>query len=456
MKGMTIENIAKACGGELVGCCDMHGVEINSVVTDSRQVKPGCLFAAIPGEKVDGHDFIDSAYKNGAFCCISERRLEKACGIYILVKSTVAALRDIAEYYRSQLTIPIIGITGSVGKTTAKEMVAAVLSQKYKVLKTAKNENNNLGVPLTILKIQPEHEVAVVEMGISHFGEMADMAAVAKPSYALYTVIGYSHLEFLGDREGVLRAKTELLPYMQEGGKLFVNGDDDLLSALDCGKEKIAFGLGEDCAVRAEDIHTLPEGSMGCTVISGERRFDVEIPAFGAHMIYAALEGAAVGIELGLSDSEIAAGIASYETVGFRALVEKTDDITIFNDCYNSNPNSAASALMSLSALPGRHVAILGDMLELGDKSAELHRDLGELAAESGAELIIACGTLAEDIYRGAREHDKTPGTWFFPNKNELFAALPYLIKKGDAVLVKASRGMRFEEIVEALKQIKP
>ncbi len=454
MKGMTIEKIAKACGGVMIGCCDMYGVGVSSVVTDSRQVRSGSLFIALQGENSDGHDYIDSAFENGAFCCVSERELDNPKGIYILVDSTYDAIGKIASYYRSCLDIPVIGITGSVGKTTAKEMIASVLSQRYNVLKTEKNNNNNLGVPLTILRIQPEHEVAVVEMGISHFGEMADMAAIARPDMALFTVIGYSHLESLGDRDGVMRAKTEMLEYMPADGKLFLNGDDDKLANLECRQQRITYGLDCSCDFYAQDIHLLDNAGMGCTIFCRGRGIDdVEIPAFGAHMVYAALEGAAVGAEFGLTDDEIRAGIAAYETVGYRSLLEKTDGLTIINDCYNSNPNSVTSALMSLSTLPGRHICILGDMLELGEMSQQLHRQVGEYAAHSGADVIIACGKLAEDIYKGARESGKQTDTWYFPDKESLYSVLPGLISAGDAILVKASRGMRFEDVVKAIKE---
>lgn len=448
---MTVENITKACGGELVGVCDA-GVEINAVTTDSRQVKPGSIFIALKGENSDGHDYIGSAFEKGALCCVSEKRLENPAGAYILVESTYRALERIAAFYRSQLTIPVIGITGSVGKTTAKEMIAAVLSARYRVLKTEKNNNNNLGVPLTLLNIMPEHEAAVVEMGISHFGEMDDMAEIAKPDMAVFTLIGDSHLEYLGDRPGVLRAKGEMLKHMKPGSPLFINGDDELLKKLDCAQRKISFGLGEDCDCRAENVRKLSSDAMGCTIVSGERRFDVEIPAFGAHMVYAALEGAAVGIELGLSDGEIAAGIAAYETVGLRMKVERTDSLTILNDCYNSNPNSAKSALMSLSTLSGRRVCILGDMLELGENSPELHRELGREAARLGTEYIIACGELSREIYNGACEKGASDRAFYFPDKDALLEKLPSLLRKDDAVLVKASHGMHFEILSDALR----
>lgn len=456
MKGMTIGKIAAACGGKVIGEVTRPETEVSAVVADSRSAGPDCLFIALRGENSDGHRYIPQAFEKGALCCVSEQRIENAGGPYILVDSTYDAVEKIAGYYRTQLSIPIIGITGSVGKTTAKEMVAAVLSQRFNVLKTEKNNNNNLGVPLTLLRIQPEHEAAVVEMGISHFGEMDAMAKTAAPDMALFTVIGYSHLEFLGDRDGVLRAKTEMLAHMKPDARLFINGDDDKLEGLDCTQKKFSFGLDKAADCYAEDIHLLDGCGMGCDIVCGERRISVDIPAFGAHMIYAALEGAAVGMEFGLTDEEIKAGIAAYETVGYRSLLENADGITIINDCYNSNPNSAASALMSLSALPGRHVCILGDMLELGEMSQQLHREIGEYAAHSGADVVIACGTLAQDIYKGARESGCQMGAWYFPDKTSLFSVLSSLVKSGDAILVKASRGMRFEEIVEELKALAP
>ncbi|MBQ9733732.1 MAG: Hsp70 family protein [Clostridia bacterium] len=305
MRGLSLENIIAACHGDYFGPLEILRCEVTSVITDSRKAENGCLFAAIAGERVDGHDFIPAVMAAGALCCIGEKLPEKSIRPFIRVRDTVEALQMIAEFYRTRFDIPVIGITGSVGKTTAKEMVAAVLSRHYNVHKTAGNFNNDLGVPLTVFGLREEHTAAVIEMGISHFGDMSRLTRIVKPDYGLFTNIGHAHLEFLGDRAGVLKAKGEMLECLSRKGKIFCCGDDDMLAAADFGREKISYGLGENCLVRAENVRTEPDGSTVCTVVGMGRRFDVCINAYGEHMVAAALAGAAVGMELGLSDEEI-------------------------------------------------------------------------------------------------------------------------------------------------------
>lgn len=452
MKNMTISELAAACGGDICGPVPAGG--ITAVVTDSRKIVPGCLFAAIRGARVDGNDFINQALAAGALCALAERLGadgEAPAGCVVLVPDTTAALQKIAGAYRARFEIPVAGVTGSVGKTTAKEMAAAVLSQKYSVHKTAGNYNNDLGVPLTLFGLEETHGAAVVELGVSHPGDMARIAAIARPTCALYTVIGDAHLEFLKNREGVLREKSVLNDYLPEDGFVVCNGDDPLLAAMECVQRKITYGLGSACDVRAERVGTLPSGGTRCTIAAGERRFTVEIGAFGEHMVPAALAAAALGIEFGLSDAEIAAGIADFVPMPGRARLfqNKTARLTIIDDSYNANPSSVASALRSLSAMPGQRTAILGDMLELGGRSAALHRETGALARACGVSLVLTTGGEAKYIAEGAGDI----GT-HFPDKAELIEKLPALLKSGGAVLVKASRGARFEEIVEALKEM--
>ena len=446
VKGMTLERAAAVCGGRLVGAAEPER-ELGQLVIDSRAVQPGDLFAAFKGEKADGHDYIAAAFARGAACCLAERIPEGETRPLILTDDVQRSIERIAAAHRESLSIPVVGVTGSVGKTSAKEMIAAVLSQRLRVLKTEGNFNNQIGVPMTVSRIAPEHEAAVVEMGISGFGEMRALAGIARPTMAVYTVIGYAHLEFLRDLDGVLRAKTEMLELLPEDAPVIVNGDDEKLRGLKCRRRLIRFGLGEDCEVRAEKLRLLPDGGSACEIVSGERCIPVTIPAFGRHMVYAALAGAAVGLELGLTDGEIAAGVAAYRTVGRRAAVTDTGYLTLIDDCYNANPDSSRSGVDSLLQLPGRHVCIFGDMLELGENSRELHRELGRYAAEKGAALVIGCGELTEETCRAA-------GGVHFADREALIAALPALLRKGDAVLVKASRGMRFEEISEAVKQL--
>ena len=305
MRGLSLENIISACRGDYYGDISLLRTEVTAVISDSRKAQPGCLFAAIAGERVDGHDFIPAVMEAGALCCIGEHVPDKSCRPFIRVRDTLEALQLIAEFYRTRFDIPFIGITGSVGKTTAKEMVAAVLSRKFNVLKTAGNFNNDLGVPLTIFGLGEEHTAAVVEMGISHFGDMSRLTKIVKPDYGLFTNIGHAHLEYLGDRAGVLKAKGEMMECLAHKGKVFVCGDDDMLASAYFGREKISYGLGEGCLVRAENIRTEADGSTVCTICGFGHSFEARINAFGEHMVSAALAGAAVGMELGLSEEEL-------------------------------------------------------------------------------------------------------------------------------------------------------
>ena len=446
MRNMTLAQSAAACGGKLCGRYDENS-PLRRIVIDSRAVEPGDLFAAYKGERVDGHDYIAAAFDKGAACCVAQRIPEGETRPILLVEDVQRALEQIAEAYRTTLSLPIVGITGSVGKTSAKEMIASVLEQRFRVLKTDKNLNNQIGVPMTVSRIEPEHQAAVVEMGISGFGEMRLLSRIVRPTVAVFTVIGHAHLEFLHDRQGVFRAKTEMLEYMDEEGVVLVNGDDDLLRQLSCKQKLYRFGLGEGNEIRAVDVCLDESGRTSCRICHDGRSFPVRIPAYGQHMVYAALEGAAVGLVLGLTEEEIAAGIACYETVGRRSVVTDTGKITLVDDSYNANPDSVKCGVDSLLRLPGRHVCILGDMLELGEEEEAMHRDVGAYAASRGVDLVLSSGTLGAAIAEGAGE----AGRWF-ASVEELIAALPELIREGDRVLVKASRGMRFERIAEALK----
>ena len=448
MKNMTLLRAAQACGGRLCGAFD-ENTELGAVVIDSRALQPGDLFVAYKGERVDGHDYIAAAFDRGAACCLAQRIPEGESRPILLVEDVQNALERIAADYRAGLDLPLVGITGSVGKTSAKEMIAAVLEQRFRVLKTDKNLNNQIGVPMTISRITPAHQVAVVEMGISGFGEMRLLARIARPTIAVFTMIGHAHLEFLHDRAGVFRAKTEMLEEMDENAVVLVNGDDDLLQKLSCRQRLLRFGLGENCQIRALDVRPDGEGGTACTIRFGAREIPVRIPAFGQHMVYAALEGAAVGLVLGLGDEEIAAGIAAYETVGRRAAVTETGKLTLIDDSYNANPDSVKCGVDSLLQLPGRHVCILGDMLELGEREKEMHRDLGAYAARRGVDLLLCSGPLSKEFAAGAGER----GRWF-ETREELIEQLPQWIRPGDRVLVKASRGSRFEEVAEALKRL--
>lgn len=448
MKNFTVANAAKACGAEIYGNVHEDAL-IGEIIIDSRLVKPGDIFVAYKGERVDGHDYIATAFDKGAVCCLAQRVPEGVDGCVLVVDDVQSALEEIAAAYREYIDIPIVGITGSVGKTTAKEMISAVLSRRFSVLKTDKNLNNQIGVPMTLSRIGEQHQAAVVEMGISGFGEMTVLAKMVRPTVAVFTYIGHAHLEFLHDLEGVFRAKTEMLSFVAEDGVVVVNGDDALLNRVNCPQRVIRYGMGEHCDVRSENVSVRNDGTIDCEIVFDTLRLPVHIPSYGQHMVYAALEGAAVGIAMGLSADEIKEGIAEYKTVGRRGAVTDTGKILLVDDCYNSNPDSLKCAMDSLTLLPGRHVCVLSDMLEQGENAAQIHRDAGLYAAGKGVELLVAYGPLSAHSCEAMGERGV-----HFETKQQLLEALPGLIREGDSVLVKASLGMHLEDASELLKTL--
>ena len=447
MKKFTLAEIAASCGGKYVGEEALKNTAITSVERDSRAVKDGSLFLAIKGERVDGHDFIEKCYDSGALCAICEKAPENLKKPYILVDSTLNAVKDIAKAYREKFDIPVVGVSGSVGKTSTKEMLYAVLSQRFKTHKTQGNLNNELGVPLTILSMPEEAQAAVIEMGISDFGEMTRLSRVAQPTICVLTIIGCCHLENLGDRDGVMKAKTEMFKYARDGAEFILNGDDDKLSTITDvnGKKPVFFGIDSKNDYYAEDIENNGEGGVSCKLCFGDTKLDVIIPAIGTYMVSNALAAAAAGKLLGLSDKQIKNGVEAYKTVGSRANVINNGKIRIIDDCYNANPTSVKASLETLKNFRGRTVAVLGDMKELGTDELQLHFDTGAYAKQIGIDVVLAAGPLAKSLADGA------DGKWY-ETKEELIKALPEIIKEGDTVLVKASHSMQFEKIVEFLK----
>lgn len=447
MKPFTLEEVVASCGGQYFGDEALKKVCITSVERDSRQIKPGSLFLAIPGTKVDGHDFIAQCYADGAICAICEKAPENAEKPYILVPSTLQAVKKIAKAYREKFDIPVIGVSGSVGKTSTKEMLYAVISQKYKTHKTQGNLNNELGVPLTLLSMPADTEAAVIEMGISGFGEMTRLSEMVQPTICVLTIIGSCHLEQLGDRDGVCRAKTEMFTHARENAEYILNGDDDKLNQITAvnGKKPIFFGLMAENRYHAHNIKNSGEDGVSCTLSFDGKELDVVIPAIGTYMVSNALAAVAAGRLLGLSDEQLINGVQAYKTVGSRANVIKTGKIRIIDDCYNANPTSVKASIDTLKNFSGRKVAILGDMKELGKDELKLHFETGKYAKAQGIDLIIGVGPLALELAKGAE------GLWF-ASIDELDADINSLIKNKDTVLVKASHSMQFEKIVESLK----
>lgn len=449
MKPFTLSEIAASCGGTLVCGDEYKNAEVTSVTHDSRKIREGSLFVAIKGERADGHSFISACRKSGALCALCQEAPKGVDTPYILVPSTTEAIKDIAKAYREKFDIPVVGVSGSVGKTSTKEMLFSVLSQKYKTHKTMGNLNNELGVPLTLLDMPEDAEAAVIEMGISGFGEMTRLSRMVQPTVCVLTVIGNCHLENLGDRDGVLRAKTEMFINASENADFVLNGDDDKLSSIKevNGKKPVFYGLGGGAEYYAENIKNNGENGVSCRLCFDGRGIDVVIPAIGSYMVSNALAAVAVGRLLGLDDAQLARGVESYKTVGSRANVINTGKIRIIDDCYNANPNSVRASIDTLKNFDGRKVAVLGDMKELGKNELALHRETGSYAKDAGVDLIICAGPLAKELASAA------DGIWF-ETVDSLIGELGGLIKQGDTVLVKASHSMKFEQITEALKKI--
>ncbi|HJA92213.1 MAG TPA: UDP-N-acetylmuramoyl-tripeptide--D-alanyl-D-alanine ligase [Candidatus Eisenbergiella merdipullorum] len=496
MKNMTLENLAWACVGKLVWDGPLPQEEAESVVIDSRKAQKGSVFIAVKGERVDGHRFIPDVFEKGALGVICEELSEKPAGPCILVKDSLKALRDIAAFYREQLPVKVVGITGSVGKTSTKEFIAAVLSQKYRVHKTQGNYNNEIGVPLTVLSMPEDAEAAVLEMGINHFGEMHRLSRIAQPDICVMTNIGQCHLEFLGSREGILKAKSEMFDYMKEDGCVILNGDDDMLSAITQvkGKKPLFYGIPTGPAADmdggcGEDgepgMHGRAPGSAGKYDVYAEKirmkgllgseavfvhdgeKFPVRIPLPGEHMVYNALAAAAVGFQLGLTEEEIAEGIASTQGVNGRSRIVQAGEWVLIDDCYNANPVSMEAAIDLLlqakeNGSDSRTVAVLGDMFELGEEEKKLHERVGRCCVEKGADCLICAGTLSHAMYEGALDAAKETGSrpsggiHYFPDRQELLAGIPDLLMPGDTILVKASHGMGFEEVVKLLLTKQP
>ncbi len=455
MKEMSLIQIARACRGTYVGGEDRKNQEVSGVVIDSRLAAPGYLFAAVKGARVDGHSFIPTVFAKGAAAVLCEQLPEHPAGPCILVDSTLEAIKRLAEYYRSTLTIPVVGISGSVGKTSTKEMIAFILSQRYQVLKTEGNFNNEIGLPLTIFRIREEHEAAVLEMGISDFEEMTRLARMARPTICVLTNIGLCHLENLKDRDGILKAKTEMFDQAQPGAQIIVNGDDDKLITLKDTRSPrpVFFGLNPELDLYAENIVELGLAGTRCTFVTKAGSFEAQIPIPGRHMVYNALAGTAVGLSLGLTTDEIRAGIESLTPVSGRNNLIHTDKWDILDDCYNANPVSMAASLDVLSCALGRKVAILGDMGELGENEKLLHYNVGCHAADAGIDAVFLVGELSRETARGIEAKNPSMTCRHFDTKEELLKSLSLLLMKGDSILVKASHFMEFPEIVEWLKE---
>ena len=466
MRGMTLRAMAKACNGKYYGSEANLDKEVTDITTDSRKVVKDGLFIAICGERTDGHKYIDGCFEAGALCVISEKELPEQENSYIKVKSSLQALKDLALLYRYTLDIKFVGITGSVGKTSTKETISYVLEEKYKVLKTEGNFNNEIGLPLTVFRLRDDDEIAVLEMGISDFGEMERLSQIAQPDIGVITNIGLCHLENLKTRDGILKAKTEMFHNLKPDGTAILNGDDDKLITIDevNNKRPVIFGISYKDDVYASDIKNLGlDGTSfvinGLKCADGDRAFEVTVPVPGHHMIYNALAAACVGAQLGLSSIQIRDGISKLKTIAGRNNIIKTDNYTIIDDCYNATPVSMKASVDVVDMALGRKVCILGSMFELGDNEKNLHYDVGQYVGTKSIDVLITIGDLARHIAMGAADYRETHYESYdcsihsYDTIEEFENEAGQLLKKGDNILVKASHGMHFSNIVDMLSK---
>lgn len=450
---LCLREIAENIGGRLFG----EDIVINSISRDSRDIGENCLYVPLKGDKFDGHDFIQMACAEGAVAILTEKE-----GIYpvpyILVKDTRLALGDIARYYIKSLeNLKVVAITGSVGKTTTKDIVASVLSRKFKTVKTQGNYNNDIGVPLTIFNIERDTEVAVIEMGMNHFDEIDYLSSIALPDIAIITNIGVSHIENLGSRDGILKAKCEVFNHMSEDSLKILNGDDDKLVTIARKYKNLCYcSMNEFAEVYASDVVEKGLNGISCVIHLDDNSVlvEVDIPIPGKHMVKNALFAAAVGRSLGLSAEEIKSGIECFHPTAMRMDIIEDEKYTIINDAYNANPQSMKAAIDVLISCKGVSCCILGDMFELGENSPKYHAEVGRYALSKGVDYLICIGDMCENMYEAAIAIGGGEVS-YFKTIDEFFSAMERVLPKNANILVKASRGMHFEKVIDRLRSVK-
>lgn len=449
MKKLMLQQLAQWCGGRVVPVG--ADCEISAIQQDSRDIRYGDLFVALAGEHFDGHNFVKQAGETGAAAALVDH--ETGNGIpEIVVKDTLIAYGDIARKYLESLQIPVVAITGSVGKTTTKEMIFGVLAGKYRVSKTQGNHNNNLGLPITIMEMAADTQMAVLELGMNHFGEMSYLTSIARPNVVVITNIGTMHIEHLGTREGILKAKLEIMQGIRDDGVAVFNGDEPLLWNLREGTHRrIYFGIeNERCDVLAKDI-CQKDGGMEFTVEAMGHNFRVFVPQEGRHTVYNALAAIAVGLLQGVEPDVIVRQLGLFHNTGMRQRVFEENGCTIIDDCYNAGPESMEAALNVLKEhkCEGRRIAVLGDMLELGTRAMAEHYRVGRLAA-AAADVILAYGKHSERIITGAVTGGmSTKNAVHYDDQSEMAQALARAARPGDVLLFKGSRGVKMERVMK-------
>ncbi len=450
MEQMTIREIAHVLGVP-------HGTdgEVTSLCTDSREAQEGSLFVAICGENTDGHRYIASALERGAVCALAQEPGDYPPEKVLRVENTLEALLAIGAHYRSKFPVRVVGITGSVGKTTTKDMVAAVAQAAFCTVKTQGNQNNEIGMPKTLLTLDHTTQVAVVEMGMSGPGEIRALARAARPHMGVITNIGVSHLEHLGTRENILRAKLELAECLPDGAPLFLCKDNDLLATVDIPRLRVQFYSLEDPGCPLYGEITRSDTGETCVAIHWQGGvYPVKLPGIGRHLALNALAAFGVGQELGIPPGDCVRALEGYTPSGMRQRMTRHHGVTVVEDCYNASPDSMAAAIAAAAEYPapGRKLLVLSDMLELGDIARQSHREVGALAARAGLDALLAWGPLSAEYVRGAEEADMGD-TRYYEEKEELMADLVRMARPGDLIWVKGSHGMKLEEVIRYFYQ---
>lgn len=445
MEVLKLSEIAEACGGVY-----NFDTEVTSVVIDTRKIEKGCLFICIKGERFDAHQFIDEAFEKGAAAVMVSESVNISKP-FVKVDDTAKQMLALAGYYRNKFDIPVIALTGSVGKTTTKEFTHLVVNSKYNSIKTEGNLNNEIGLPQMLFKIDSQTEAAVIEMGMNHFGEIHRLAQVTQPTLGIITNIGVSHIENLGSREGILKAKLELLDGLKKGAPLLLNADNDLLADVKSKEYKIYFyAINNKADFTAADIKE-KLNSTSFTVKYFGKEESITIPTVGLHNVYNALVAFATGILLGIDSKAAAAALAEYAPSGMRQKVVSVGGITSIEDCYNASPDSMRAGLSTLAGIKAnKKIAVLSDMLELGAYSADAHYAVGRMAAENKIDYVLCVGNDAVHIVNGAKENG-LKNAYLFEDKGKLADKLFEISNKGDAVLFKASRGMKLEDVISEI-----
>lgn len=443
---MKVYEIVEATRGILVS--GNKDDEINFFSQDSRQMTNGGMYIPLKGERFDGHNFIESAFQTGAQAIISEKNVNYEDKIVIKVKDTHQALKDMASYLRNHRPVKVVGVTGSVGKTSTRDMVYSVVKQKYKTLKTEGNYNNEIGLPLTILRYHDE-EVLVLEMGMNHLQEMSRLSMIARPDIACITNVGTAHIGELGSRENILKAKLEIINGMKEGSTLIINQDNDMLQTVELPHLNVVrVGKGKEASIQASHI-VLEEKKSSFEVEYQGKKEIIEVPVQGEHNISNALIAIAVGIELNISLEDIKKGIQEFKLTKNRMDILEKNHKTVIDGTYNASVDSMKSSIDVLANYKKRKVAILADMLELGDYSQQLHEEVGSYVASKGIDILVCVGKEAKYIYQKARESMKD--VYYFESNQEVIARLDELLKEDDVILVKGSHSMNLKEVVEKI-----